>query len=70
MAKITSLIKFNCPGCGGVLWKVEKDSCPQLRCHTGHAYMAASHLAEQTKKIEETMWIALRMFEERKNLLS
>jgi two-component system chemotaxis response regulator CheB len=27
-------------------------------------------LAEQTNKIEETMWTALRMFEERKNLLT
>jgi two-component system chemotaxis response regulator CheB len=27
-------------------------------------------LAEQSAKIEETLWIALRMFEERKNLLA
>lgn len=27
-------------------------------------------MAEQTNKIEETMWAALRMFEERKNLLT
>ena len=26
-------------------------------------------LAEQTAKIEETLWVALRMFEERRNLL-
>lgn len=63
-------VPFNCPGCGGVLWKVEKDSDSRYRCHTGHAYTAASLLAEQTKKIEETMWTALRMFEERKNLLT
>lgn len=63
-------VPFNCPGCGGVLWKVEKDSSLRFRCHTGHAYTAASLLAEQTSKIEETMWTALRMFEERKNLLT
>lgn len=63
-------VPFNCPGCGGVLWKVDKDSSLRYRCHTGHAYTAASLLAEQTKKIEETMWTALRMFEERKNLLT
>lgn len=62
-------VPFNCPGCGGVLWKIEKDSSLRFRCHTGHAYTAASLLAEQTRKIEETMWTALRMFEERKNLL-
>lgn len=63
-------VPFNCPGCGGVLWKVDKDSLVRFRCHTGHAYTEAALLAEQTHKIEETMWVALRMFEERKNLLS
>lgn len=63
-------VPFNCPGCGGVLWQVDKGSSMRYRCHTGHAYTAASLLAEQTAKIEETMWTALRMFEERKNLLT
>ncbi|UKT63019.1 chemotaxis protein CheB [Pedobacter mucosus] len=63
-------VPFNCPGCGGVLWKVDTGSSMRYRCHTGHAYTAASLLAEQTMKIEETMWTALRMFEERKNLLT
>jgi two-component system, chemotaxis family, protein-glutamate methylesterase/glutaminase len=68
--KLGSQVPFNCPGCGGVLWQIEKDSNMRFRCHTGHAYTAASLLAEQTKKVEETMWTALRMFEERKNLLT
>ncbi|EOR95058.1 Chemotaxis response regulator protein-glutamate methylesterase CheB [Arcticibacter svalbardensis MN12-7] len=63
-------VPFNCPGCGGVLWLMNKSSSLRYRCHTGHAYTAASLLAEQSKKIEETMWTALRMFEERKNLLT
>ncbi len=63
-------VPFNCPGCGGVLWKIDKDSDLRFRCHTGHAYTSAILLAEQTKKIEETLWTALRMFEERKNLLT
>ena len=63
-------VPFNCPGCGGVLWKVGKDNNLRFRCHTGHAYTAAFLLAEQSSKIEETMWTALRMFEERKNLLT
>ena len=63
-------VPFNCPGCGGVLWKIGADSNLRFRCHTGHAYTSAALLAEQTSKIEETMWIALRMFEERKNLLT
>ncbi|TDD97482.1 chemotaxis protein CheB [Flavobacterium cellulosilyticum] len=63
-------VPFNCPGCGGVLWKMNKGPGLRYRCHTGHAYTAEVLLAEQTKKIEETMWTALRMFEERKNLLT
>ncbi|MEB2786000.1 chemotaxis protein CheB [Algoriphagus persicinus] len=68
--KLGDQVPFNCPGCGGVLWKVGKDSNLRYRCHTGHAYTAAFLLAEQTNKIEETMWTALRMFEEHKNLLT
>lgn len=68
--KVGDQVPFNCPGCGGVLWQVKTDSSLRYRCHTGHAYTAAYLLAEQTNKIEETMWTALRMFEERKNLLS
>lgn len=63
-------VPFNCPGCGGVLWQISKGSFLRFRCHTGHSYTAKSLIAEQTKKIEETMWIALRMFEERRNLLT
>jgi two-component system chemotaxis response regulator CheB len=63
-------VPFNCPGCGGVLWKMDKGPFVRYRCHTGHAYTSASLLAAQTQKIEETMWIALRMFEERRNLLT
>lgn len=63
-------VPFNCPGCGGVLWQVDKEESLRYRCHTGHAYTAAALQAAQTSKIEETMWTALRMFEERKNLLT
>ena len=73
LAAVNSLgeqVPFNCPGCGGVLWKMHKGSFLRYRCHTGHAYTAAALLAEQTRKIEETMWTALRMFEERRNLLT
>ncbi len=62
-------VPFNCPGCGGVLWKVGNDSSLRFRCHTGHAYTAAFILAEQTSKSEETKWTARRMFEERQNRL-
>ncbi len=63
-------VPFNCPGCGGVLWKVDSGINMRFRCHTGHSYTSKILLAEQTKLLNETMWTALRMFEERKNLLT
>ena len=63
-------VPFNCPGCGGVLWEIAKGDALRYRCHTGHSYTSSVLLAEQSAKIEETLWIALRMFEERRNLLT
>jgi two-component system chemotaxis response regulator CheB len=62
-------VPFNCPDCGGVLWQIEEGKFLRYRCHTGHAFTSAVLLAQQTVKIEETLWVALRMFEERQNLL-
>ena len=64
-------VPFNCPDCGGVLWQItEGDDFLRYRCHTGHAFTSAVLLAQQTAKIEETLWVALRMFEERQNLIT
>lgn len=62
-------VPFNCPGCGGVLWQMKKGKLLRYRCHTGHSYTAAALMDEQKAKMEETLWIALRMFEENRNLL-
>jgi two-component system, chemotaxis family, protein-glutamate methylesterase/glutaminase len=62
-------VPFNCPECGGVLWKMAEGKLLRYRCHTGHAFTSPVLLAQQTAKIEETLWVALRMFEERQNLL-
>jgi two-component system, chemotaxis family, protein-glutamate methylesterase/glutaminase len=63
-------VPYNCPGCGGVLWKIDGPGEKRYRCHTGHSYTGLSLLASQSEKIEEMLWISLRMFEERKNLLA
>jgi two-component system chemotaxis response regulator CheB len=62
-------VPFNCPNCGGVLWELAHGKTRRYRCHTGHAFTRPVLLAEQSAKIEETLWIALRMFEERRNLI-
>lgn len=62
-------VPYNCPDCGGVLWKMVEGDMLRYRCHTGHAFTSSTLLTQQTVKIEETLWVALRMFEERQNLL-
>ncbi|MDO8861629.1 chemotaxis protein CheB [Haliea sp. E1-2-M8] len=62
-------VPYNCPDCGGVLWQIAEGKMFRYRCHTGHAFTSSVLLAQQTVKIEETLWVALRMFEERQNLL-
>ena len=62
-------VPYNCPGCGGVLWKMDGRGEKRYRCYTGHSYTELALLASQSEKIEEMLWISLRMFEERKNLL-
>jgi len=62
-------VPYNCPGCGGVLWEIDTPGGQRYRCHTGHSYTGPALLASQAEKIEEMLWISLRMFEERKNLL-
>jgi two-component system chemotaxis response regulator CheB len=63
-------VPYNCPNCGGVLWEMDADGMIRYRCHTGHSFTAKSLLTSQTERIEETLWVSLRMFEERKNLLN
>lgn len=63
-------VPFNCPDCGGVLWQIKEGDLLRYRCHTGHAFTSAVLLTVQSAKIEETLWTALRMFEERQNLMA
>jgi two-component system, chemotaxis family, protein-glutamate methylesterase/glutaminase len=63
-------VPYNCPNCGGVLWEINNPDIRRFRCHTGHSFTESALLTSQSEKIEETLWISLRMFEERTNLLN
>lgn len=60
---------FSCPDCGGGLWEVAGDEVIRFRCHTGHVYNEAELWIRQTEALENTLWTALRMMEERRQLL-
>jgi len=68
--RLGNQVPYNCPNCGGVLWQVTDSDMPRYRCHTGHSFTVPALLASQSEKIEETLWVSLRMLEERKNLLN
>lgn len=70
VGRLGEQVPYNCPNCGGVLWEMKASKAQRYRCHTGHSFTAAALLTSQTEKIEETLWVSLRMFEERKNLLN
>jgi two-component system chemotaxis response regulator CheB len=69
LKKLGDITPFTCPDCGGVLVKVEADAVPRYRCYTGHTFTEKTLEGEQLKGLEDSLWVAIRMLEERKNLL-
>lgn len=57
-------IPFSCPDCGGSIWEISDERQPRFRCHTGHAYNQDGLIRQQSKALEESLWIALRMLED------
>ncbi|MCF0069634.1 chemotaxis protein CheB [Dyadobacter sp. CY261] len=60
---------FACPDCGGNLWTVKGDIINRYRCHIGHSYTERDLVVKQAETASTTLWVALRMMEERKHLL-
>ncbi|KAA3436879.1 chemotaxis protein CheB [Rufibacter hautae] len=61
---------YSCPSCGGALWELNQGHVKHFRCHAGHAFTPEAYLNANVESIEETLWIALRMLEERRTMLS
>jgi two-component system chemotaxis response regulator CheB len=59
---------FTCPDCGGGLWAINNDDVHRYRCHTGHVYNEHVLLQKQQEALEESVWVSIRMLEERRNL--
>jgi len=56
---------FTCPDCGGTLWELEEGKLPRFRCHTGHSYSMESLVVEQDGKLENALWTAARVLQEK-----
>src|SRR5581483_2381473 len=61
---------YTCPDCGGGLWEVREGHIARYRCHIGHTFSENYLKTTQGEKIEDTLWIALRIMEERRHLLN
>jgi two-component system chemotaxis response regulator CheB len=61
---------LTCPDCGGTLRKVRQESITRYRCYTGHTFTEKVLEEEQKKSLEDSLWVAIRMMEERRNLLN
>jgi two-component system chemotaxis response regulator CheB len=60
--------RFVCPDCGGVLSESTTGDVRTYRCHTGHAYSESGLLLKQDEQVENAMWSAVRVLEERAEL--
>jgi two-component system chemotaxis response regulator CheB len=70
VSKLGSHTVYTCPDCGGGLWETTDGEHTRYRCHIGHAYSESDLLKKQFESLNATLWVALRMMEERKNLLN
>ena len=70
VSKLGKQSLYSCPDCGGNLWEIKNSGSTHYRCHIGHAYSENELLLKQFESLNGTLWVALRMMEERKNLLN
>lgn len=70
LGRIGATSVYSCPDCGGSLWQVQEGNLTHYRCHTGHVYSENSLVKAQDEALENTLWVALRILEERKNMLT
>ena len=59
---------YTCPACRGTLWHIGTGDPLRFRCHTGHSFTTDALLAGQDEQLEEALWSAVRLLEEKANL--
>jgi two-component system chemotaxis response regulator CheB len=64
------LTDLSCAECGGPLWRSKSGDLSRYRCRVGHAYTASSLLSAGGEAIESSIWAAVRMFDQRANILT
>ncbi|MCP3373621.1 chemotaxis protein CheB [Bradyrhizobium cajani] len=62
-------VALTCPGCGGVLSEVKESRPMRFRCQVGHGYTVDALAKEQEGRVDEALRVALRIIEERAELV-
>jgi two-component system chemotaxis response regulator CheB len=60
---------LTCPSCGGVLSELKARNPLRFRCQVGHAFTADTLAKEQESRVDEALRVALRIIEERAELV-
>ena len=68
-AQIGAPTALACPDCGGGLFELKEGNLHRYRCYLGHAYSPGSLLDAQREELERSLWVALRVLEERASIL-
>ncbi|MBB4262005.1 MULTISPECIES: chemotaxis protein CheB [unclassified Bradyrhizobium] len=62
-------VALTCPACGGVMSEIKEARPLRFRCQVGHAYTADALAREQEGRVDEALRVALRIIEERAELV-
>jgi two-component system chemotaxis response regulator CheB len=68
LSNIATPAALTCPSCGGVLSNVKANPL-RFRCQVGHAFTADSLAKEQEWRVDEALRVALRIIQERAELV-
>jgi two-component system chemotaxis response regulator CheB len=69
LASMADPVALTCPACGGVLSEVTDARPMRFRCQVGHAYTIDARAKEQEGRVDEALRVALRIIEERAELV-
>lgn len=69
LANIADPAPLTCPSCGGVLSALKMENPLRFRCQVGHGFTADVLAKEQEGRVDEALRVALRIIEERAELV-
>jgi two-component system, chemotaxis family, protein-glutamate methylesterase/glutaminase len=69
LAEYADPVALTCPDCGGVLSQLKDGHPLRFRCQVGHAFTDRALFERQESEVDEAMRVALRIVEERAELV-